>query len=241
MTKITNQPQIFAIGDFHLPGGLNKPMDVFGAHWEGHFDKISQDWLDRVGVDDIVLIPGDISWAMHLEAARADLEQIGRLPGSKIMIRGNHDYWWNSISRLRTLLPQGMYALQNDAMKLKGYVFCGSRGWSQPDREDDAENSKIYQRELMRMELSLQRGRALAQAGEPLIVLIHYPPTDFSGKATPMTELFERYEVNEVFYGHLHGPANAYAFDGSLGTVNYHPVSCDGLGFKLYELPVLME
>lgn len=236
MTKITDRARLFAIGDLHLPGGSDKPMDVFGAHWEGHFEKISADWLERVGQTDIVLIPGDISWAMHLSAAHGDLDAIGRLPGKKILIRGNHDYWWNSISRLRMILPEGMHALQNDALSLDGYVFCGSRGWSQPDSEADLENQRIYRRELTRMELSLQSGRALKRDGEPLIVLTHYPPVDHLGRTTPMTELFEHYGAGHVFYGHLHGAANACAFDGTIGTVQYHPVSCDGLGFRLYEL-----
>ena len=109
---------IFAIGDLHLPGGADKPMNVFGAHWEGHFDRIRADWLAKVHEDDAVLIPGDISWAMQAEDARADLEEIGRLPGKKILLRGNHDYWWCGISRLRDMLPAGMYAVQNDAMLL---------------------------------------------------------------------------------------------------------------------------
>ena len=236
MTKITDRPRIFAIGDLHLPGGSDKPMDVFGAHWEGHFEKISSDWRERVVETDIVLIPGDISWAMHLEAAREDLEAIGRLPGKKILIRGNHDYWWSAISRLRMILPEGMYALQNDALRFDGFVFCGSRGWNQPESEGDLENQRIYRRELTRMELSLQTGRALAREEELLIVLTHYPPSDHAGRATPMTELFERYGAGHVFYGHLHGAANAGAFDGFIGTVRYHPVSCDGLGFRLFEL-----
>lgn len=237
MTKTTDSPRLFAIGDLHLPGGFDKPMNVFGSHWEGHFQKISADWTERVGCDDIVLIPGDISWAMHLHAVRDDLEAIAALPGKKILIRGNHDYWWNSISRLRAILPDGMYALQNDALSLGGFVFCGSRGWSQPESDEDAENRRIYQRELIRMEMSLNRGKALMKDTETLIVLTHYPPTDSAGQITPMTRLFEDYGADEVFYGHLHGAANAYAFEGMVGTVRYHPVSCDRLGFKLYELP----
>ena len=211
MTKITDRARLFAIGDLHLPGGSDKPMDVFGAHWEGHFEKISADWLERVGQTDIVLIPGDISWAMHLSAARGDLDAIGRLPGKKILIRGNHDYWWNSISRLRMILPEGMYALQNDALSLDGYVFCGSRGWSQPDSEADLENQRIYRRELTRMELSLQRGRALKRDGEPLIVLTHYPPVDHLGRTTPMTELFEHYDEIKMWYdGYRFGNVEVY-------------------------------
>lgn len=236
MTKRTEKPKLFAIGDLHLPGGSDKPMDVFGTHWEGHFEKISSDWCARVYENDIVLIPGDISWAMHLEAAKNDLVAIGALPGKKVLIRGNHDYWWNSISRLRTILPHGMYALQNDALKLDGYVFCGTRGWGQPESLDDLDTKRIYQRELMRMELSLKSAKALIKEGEALIVLTHYPPSDFSGNPSPMTELFDLYGVEHVFYGHLHGASNAYAFDGYIGLVRYHPVSCDGLGFKLYEM-----
>ena len=237
MTKTTDSPRLFAIGDLHLPGGLDKPMNVFGVHWDDHFERISADWLERVRHQDIVLIPGDISWAMHLQAALEDLDAIGALPGKKILIRGNHDYWWSSISRLRSLLPKGMYALQNDALNLEGFVFCGSRGWMQPEGEVDQENQKIYQRELMRMEMSLQKGRTLIKDAEALIVLTHYPPTNSTGKDTPMTDLFKRYGVSEVFYGHLHGAAIAHAFEGTLGAARYHPVSCDKLGFKLFELP----
>lgn len=235
---MTTEPaKIFAIGDLHLPGGSEKPMDIFGNHWEGHFEKISRDWKSRVSPEDIVLIPGDISWAMQMEAAKEDLEAIGSLPGRKILIRGNHDYWWSSISRLRSLMPEGMYALQNDAIRLGGYVFCGSRGWALPEGENDLENQRLYQRELMRMALSLERGTALAVEGEELIAMIHYPPVEASGRPTPMSDLFSSHGVRHVFYGHLHGAANAFAFSGQVGEVCYHPVSCDGLGFRLYELP----
>ena len=236
-TKTTTKlPRIFAIGDLHLPGGSDKPMHIFGTQWEGHFDKISQDWEARVGDDDIVLIPGDISWAMHMEDALGDLQAIGVLPGKKIIIRGNHDYWWGSISKLRSVLPPNMFAIQNDALILSGYVFSGSRGWMQTIDKDDEENQKIYQRELLRMELSLNCAKRL-RSDERMIVLIHYPPTDAAGNSNPMTALFEKYGAEDVFYGHLHGLANQFAFDGIVGNVAYHPVSCDGLNFKLYELP----
>ena len=237
-TKTTIKPvRIFAIGDLHLPGGSDKPMHVFGTQWEGHFDKISKDWKMRVGPDDIVLIPGDISWAMHLEDALGDLQAIGELPGKKIMIRGNHDYWWGSISKLRSVLPPDMFALQNDALVLSGYVFCGSRGWMQTIDKDDAENQKIYQRELLRMELSLTSAKKI-MLDEKMIVLTHYPPTDAAGNTNAMTDLFENFGAEDVVYGHLHGTANQFAFNGLVGTVAYHPVSCDGLNFKLYELPL---
>ena len=124
--------RIFAIGDLHLPGGEKKPMDVFGAHWENHFERISSDWRDKVSQEDVVLIPGDISWAMQLGDALEDLERISQLPGKKLILRGNHDFWWSSLTQLRCSLPPGMHALQNDAYDAGDVVFCGSRGWTLP-------------------------------------------------------------------------------------------------------------
>ena len=124
--------RIFAIGDLHLPGGDQKPMDVFGPHWSGHFERICEDWRARVSEDDVVLLPGDFSWALHLEDALPDLEAVGRLPGSKVMIKGNHDLWWTSLTKLRSALPDGIVALQHSACDLGECVVCGTRGWSFP-------------------------------------------------------------------------------------------------------------
>lgn len=226
---------IYAIGDLHLPGGDNKPMDVFGPHWEGHFDRISRDWRQRVKPEDAVLIPGDISWAMQAEDARADLEEIGRLPGRKILLRGNHDYWWGGISRLRDMLPKDMYAVQNDAMRLEDTVFCGTRGWTLPGNGAAAEDEKIYRRELMRMEMSLDR--AVKLGGSRLVVMCHYPPLGEGGAETPLSLLFKNYPVDDVVYGHLHGASLRGAVTGRVRGIRYHCVSCDGLEFRLYRLP----
>lgn len=214
-------------------------MHVFGSHWEGHFYRIAEDWKARVQPHDIVLIPGDISWAMKLEDAMEDLQAIGHLPGRKVLIRGNHDYWWGSIGKLRSHLPVGMYALQNDALLLDGFLFCGSRGWVLASEDGAEEDQKIYARELGRMELSLQHARRLDAEKAP-IVLTHYPPVEEKGGRTPLAELLLRYGVRDVVYGHLHGVACERAFSGTVGEMRCHPVSCDCLGFKLYELPVLM-
>ena len=123
---------IFAIGDLHLPGGDKKPMDVFGARWERHFERICADWQSRVKPEDIVLIPGDISWAMQLGDALNDLREIAKLPGTILLLRGNHDYWWSSLSQLRACLPENMHAVQNDAFDAGECVFCGTRGWTIP-------------------------------------------------------------------------------------------------------------
>ena len=166
---------VYAIGDLHLPGGDDKPMAVFGAHWEGHWEKICQDWRARVTTQDVVLIPGDISWAMQLEHALDDLHAIAALPGRKILLRGNHDYWWSSLTRVREALPEGMYALQNDAMTLEGITFCGSRGWTCPQSAGDTENERLYARELLRLRMSLECARKRSPDGL-VVALTHFPP-----------------------------------------------------------------
>ncbi len=233
--------QVYAIGDLHLPGSMDKAMDMFGPQWEYHFEKIQADWYDRAREQDIILIPGDISWAMDLEDARGDLMAISRLPGSKIIIRGNHDYWWKGIARVRDALPAGMYALQHDALRIGEYLFAGSRGWERPDSESpEPETDKIYQRELIRLEMSLQRARKL-DPKKRLIAMCHYPPTDAQGVETPVTSLMAHYQVSDVVYGHLHGYSCCGAFAGILDGVRYHCVSCDCTGFKLHLLPALLS
>ena len=228
---------LYAIGDLHLPGGQEKPMDIFGDHWEDHFSRISQDWRTRVKADDTVLIPGDISWAMQLAAARPDLEAIGALPGRKVILRGNHDYWWSGITQVREALPQGMFALQNDALVLDDCVVCGSRGWIFPTPEVplSPEDEKIYRRELLRLDMSLACGQKL-RGDKPLVLMLHYPPLTQQALDTGFTELAQRYNVTLTVYGHLHGPGIRWAFQGEHGGVRYRLVSCDALGFRLTEL-----
>ncbi|MBQ9263308.1 MAG: metallophosphoesterase [Clostridia bacterium] len=226
---------VFAIGDLHLPGGDDKPMNVFGSHWDGHFERIQADWKSKVGEEDVVLIPGDISWAMQVQSAMPDLAAIGALPGKKILLRGNHDYWWCAITKLRDMLPKGMYAVQNDAMLLDGIAFCGTRGWRLPTPGCDAEDEKIYNRELQRMEMSLERAKAYG--AHRLIVMCHYPPLGEGGAKTRLSALLESYHPDDVVYGHLHGPSLRGAVTGCIDGIRYHCVSCDGLNFQVYRLP----
>ena len=223
---------IFAISDLHLPA-RQKPMDIFGVHWENHFERISRDWRARVGEGDIVLLPGDLTWAMRLEEALEDLERIGALPGRKIILRGNHDYWWGAIGRVRRALPAGMYAIQNDFLALDGVLFAGSRGWTIPAEGADANDVRIYARERMRLEMSLKAARA-RDASAPLIAMMHYPP--LTEALAGFSDILEAYGVCDCVYGHLHGAGLKGAFRGERNGVRYHQVSCDGLDFKLYPL-----
>ncbi len=223
---------VYAISDLHLPA-QKKPMDIFGEHWKDHFRHISEDWLGRVKPEDVVLLPGDTSWAMRLEEAREDLENIGRLPGTKVLLRGNHDYWWNSIGRVRRALPEGMYALQNDSLLIGGRLYAGTRGWMLPGPELSDDDLRIYNRERLRLEMSLRHARRTDERA-PITVMMHYPP--MTDDAPGFSDLLEEYGVTDCVYGHLHGPAIFGAVRGQRGNVRYHQVSCDGLGFSLYLL-----
>lgn len=231
--------KLFAVGDLHLPGGDDKPMDVFGGHWEDHFERISQDWRSRVGADDVVLLPGDISWAMTLQAARPDLEAIGALPGRKLVVKGNHDYWWSTLKQVQSAMPEGMQAIQHTAVDIGNAVVCGTRGWTFPTEETplSAEDRKICDRELIRLELALQSAQKLAM-GKPIVVMLHYPPLYDQERDTVFTELLSKYPVHTVVYGHLHGAGIRAGFDGEHGGIRYRLTSCDSLRFALAEIPV---
>lgn len=223
---------VYAIADLHLPA-KQKPMDIFGEHWKDHFQRISEDWRARVAPQDLVLLPGDLSWAMRLEEALEDLESIGALPGEKILLRGNHDYWWSSIGRVRRALGEGMHALQNDSVRVGGRLYAGSRGWMLPGAELSEEDLRIYNRERLRLEMSLKHARRL-DGSAPITVLMHYPP--LTDDCPGFSDILEAYGVCDCVYGHLHGQAIYGAVRGMRGTVRYHQVSCDGLGFRLYKL-----
>ena len=202
--------KVFAISDPHLSFTADKPMSIFGAVWENHWDAIEEDWREKVGEDDVVLI-------------------------AKIYIRGNHDYWWSSISKIRAALPENSYALQNDAVKFGRFVFAGSRGWMIPEAGAavSPENDKILKREAIRMEMSLKCAEKIRTDGDITIAMIHFPPFDSRFSSSVFTDLFNRYSVDKVVYGHLHGTkARTEMFLKRLDT-EYYLTSCDKLGNKL--------
>ena len=220
--------QIYAIADLHLSLTAEKPMDVFGEAWRGHTEKLERNWRETVSSEDLVLIPGDISWAMQLQAALPDLSFIGDLPGKKVLLKGNHDYWWSAIGRVRATLPAGMRALQNDSIVEAGIGICGSRGWLCPGNSNfSQDDEKIYLRELDRLTLSLQ---SLPQV-ETKIAMLHFPPFSDKDRASGFTERLEAAGVKIAVYGHLHGEANRYAFEGEKNGVYYHCVAADKLDF----------
>lgn len=229
--------KVFAISDLHLSLCGDKPMDVFGARWDDYLNKIKADWDEKVSEDDVVLISGDVSWAMDLDNALKDIEFISSLKGTKILIRGNHDYWWNGIGKLRSRLPSGIYALQNDAIKINGVIFCGSRGWAVEGSPDFVEHDrKIYLREAERFKLALKHAETLREEGDKLICLIHYPPFNVRREQSLFTSLFEEYKVDKVVYGHLHGKDVKTYLKTNINGVEYILASCDIVDNKLVEV-----
>ena len=227
---------IYAIGDLHLSGEpASKPMEIFGAHWAGHKEKVKTNWLATVQPEDVVLVCGDISWAMSLQEAEPDLRWLCELPGRKILLRGNHDYWWASLAKMKKQYGEQLEFLQNGCIMVDDIAICGSRGWILPSAENfSEEDDKIYKREGMRLEMSLQ---AAAKA-EPsqMIAMLHYPPLFAEDEETVFTELLEKYGVQHCVYGHIHGEGPASCFEGSRGVVSYKLVSCDTQDFQLYKI-----
>jgi predicted phosphohydrolase len=229
--------KIFAISDLHLSISTNKPMDIFGGNWVNYMDKIRQDWVNKVTDEDLVLIGGDISWAMNIDDAKIDLEYLADLPGKKILIKGNHDYWWSGIGKVRDILPYNFYALQNDSIRFDGVVICGSRCWSVPGSPDfNEQDRKIYLRETERLKLSLKDCQKLKQDSDKVIALIHYPPFNVHRENTLFTDIFEEYKVDVVVYGHLHGKSVRADKLVIKNGIKYYLTSCDQVENKLTEI-----
>lgn len=220
---------IYAISDLHISRSGEKPMDVFGASWKNHYNRICENWSKTVSEEDTVLVPGDLSWAMRINEAFTDLSEIMQLPGKKIFIRGNHDYWWSGIGKVRDKFScfENAYFLQNDSVTVDGISYCGTRGWLCPQNTEykKTKDESIYRREVSRLEMALKK----TEAGLPKVVLLHFPPLVDS--SNEFTDLLEKYNVNNVVYGHLHGIAIQNAFVGERNGISYTLCSADSIGF----------
>ena len=228
---------VYAISDLHLSTNSDKPMDVFGGNWEGHLEKIKTDWRAKVKDEDVVLIAGDISWAMKLSAALEDLRCLVDLPGKKVFIRGNHDYWWNGITKLRESAPDESFIfLQTDSVKIENFVIVGSRGWTCPGSPDFTEqDEKLYLRESERFRLAFADAEKQIEEGDKLLVMIHYPPFNLKREDSNFTRLFEEKGVEKVIFGHLHG-SMFFPLESEKNGVEYHLTSCDKTGFRLVKI-----
>lgn len=225
---------VFAISDLHLALGIDKPMDIFGGRWLDYMKKIEYNWKNTVKHDDIVVVPGDISWATYIEESYEDFAMLHSLPGTKIISKGNHDYWWTTTAKLKKYVETNAFNsilfLHNNSYNLQGHTICGTRGWKSPGDDDFTnEDLKIYKRELNRLEMSLRS--AHIEPGNTLMVAMHYPPFSNKGEPTEFVDLMKGYNVEICVYGHLHGEATKKAISGEISGIYFHLVSSDHLEF----------
>lgn len=221
---------LFAIADLHFAFSVDKPMDIFGTQWKNHSQKIIENWQNHITEADTVLLPGDLSWGMRLEEAAADLDVIDGLPGRKILLGGNHDYWWKSSAKLEARYP-AMRFLKNTFDTYEDWAVCGTRGWLCPnDVRFTEQDKKIYEREQVRLRLSLDA--AMRNGAEKIILMMHYPPMNDKKEDSAFTALFQEYPIERVVYGHLHGAeSHATGFQGEKNGIVYELVAADYLDF----------
>lgn len=225
---------IYGIADLHLDYKKEKPMDVFGRKWENHEEKIFKHWESVVKEDDVVLIPGDISWALKLDDAYFDLEKLDKLPGIKVLSRGNHDYWWGTKSKLNSLNLNTLYFLNNDSITFDNITICGTRGWIAKDSDEFKQKDiKIFERELIRLKLSLE---SVKNKINDIIVMIHYPPFNLDGTPNEFVDVMKGFNVKKCVYGHLHAEGHKYATEGIYEGIEFNCISCDYIDFKLKKI-----
>lgn len=223
---------IYALADLHLSFGADKPMDVFGPRWENYTEKIYDNWQSIVADDDLVIIPGDVSWATYLSEACEDFKFINQLKGKKVIIKGNHDYWWTTLKKMEEFLAVNRFdtikILNNTAIAFEDAAICGTRGWSVQENNDE-NDERIIDREKKRLILTLEEAVKLKK--ERLIVGIHYPPFDRHGEENGFLEIMRNYDVDVCVYGHLHSYAHKNAVEGDIDGINLRLVSGDFVDF----------
>ena len=221
---------LYAIGDLHLSLGAPKPMDVFGGKWVGYMEKLQQG-MACIGPEDTTVLCGDLSWAMGLENACADFAWINDIPGRKIILKGNHDYWWSTAAKFYKFCESNgfsqQYILNNNSYEYNGWAICGTRGWFFEEDRSGVHDAKVFNRELMRLEASLK------SAGQkPKQVFLHYPPRYRGYECREIIDLLERYQVRGCYYGHLHSDSHKLAIEGLYGGVEYRLAAADYTDFK---------
>ena len=228
---------IFIIGDLHLSFGTDKPMNVFGGNWENHTEKLKEDWLKKVNQEDTVILAGDFSWATYLKDTYKDFEYIKELPGKKILLKGNHDYWWTTVTSMRNYLNENNFEnidfVYKNSYLVENKIIVGTRGWTLNDTENA---EKMVNREVSRLELSIKD--AIEKYGEntEIICVIHYPPITKINTKNKFTELMNKYNIKRCYYAHLHGNSHKEAVEGILDGIEYKLISGDYLDFKLVEI-----
>ncbi len=228
---------LYAIGDLHLSLSVDKPMDVFGGRWEKYLEKL-MDGMSCLTEKDTCVLCGDTSWGTTLEEALEDFRLIDSFPGRKIILKGNHDYWWNTASKMNKFFEandlKSLNILHNNCYFYEDTAICGTRGWFYEEAVHGGEHDKkVMNREVGRLETSLKS----AENAREKIVFLHYPPRFNNFICTEIVEVMKRYDVKHCYYGHIHGIGHKYAFTGTYNGTDYHMISSDYVKFR----PVLIK
>ena len=225
---------LYAIGDLHLCLGAPKPMDIFGGAWVGYMDKLKKGF-SQISQEDTTVLLGDLSWALDLENAYEDFAWLNGIPGRKIILKGNHDYWWSTAAKFYQFCSEngfsGFEILNNNSYVYRDYAICGTRGWFFEEERSSDHDEKVFKRELIRLETSLK-----AAGSRPKIVFLHYPPRYKGYTCHEILDLFHQYDVRQCFYGHLHGASHGLAMEGQWDGIEYRLLSADKLNFQPYRI-----
>lgn len=232
---------IFTIGDLHLSFKENKPMNIFGENWDNHEEKIAKDWKSKVKDNDLVILPGDFSWAMYLKDSDEDFRYLNKLPGKKLLLKGNHDYWWTTITKMRDFIEENKFKnidfIYNNSYEFENTIIVGTRGWSQ---SEDTEDIRLFKREALRLELSIKEGIAKYGDDKKIIAFTHYPPINRSSieknELNEILKVLKKYDICTCYYGHLHSNSILEAVEGEHFGINFKLVSADALDFKLLKV-----
>ena len=232
---------IYTIGDLHLSFEKDKPMDIFGDNWKNHEEKIKDDWIKKVNENDLVVLPGDFSWATYLQDTYKDFEYLNNLPGKKLLLKGNHEYWWTTLTSMKKFLDENNFKnidfVYNNAYEFENVIIAGTRGWGQVEEEND---KKLLKREQLRLELSLQDGIKKYGKDKEIIVFMHYPPITntqiMKNETNEFIDILKKYNIKKCYYGHLHSVAIKEAVTGEYFGIDFKLVSADGVDFKLVKV-----
>ena len=228
---------IYVIADLHLSFSQDKPMSIFGENWEGHSEKIKNNWISKVKPEDTVVLPGDFSWAMYLQDTYKDFEYLNSLPGKKLLLKGNHDYWWTTVTNMRNFLEENKLKnidfIYNNSYLVENKILTGTRGWNLLDTEN---SSKMIKRESIRLQLAIEDGIKKYGDDKEIIVFMHYPPISNTNKKSEFLKILKQYDIKRCYYGHLHGKSHQDAVEGIVDGIEFKLVSADYLNFDVIKV-----
>lgn len=228
---------IYVIADLHLSFSQDKPMSIFGENWEGHSEKIKNNWISKVKPEDTVVLPGDFSWAMYLQDTYKDFEYLNSLPGKKLLLKGNHDYWWTTVTNMRNFLEENKFKnidfIYNNSYLVENKLLTGTRGWNLLDTEN---SSKMIKRESIRLQLAIEDGIKKYGDDKEIIVFMHYPPISNTNKKSDFLKILKQYNIKRCYYGHLHGKSHQDAVEGIVDGIEFKLISADYLNFDVIKV-----